>query len=94
MQARISDPRFNLLQTDWGQVEGEPDNAALPALRGRCAAQRLRHAASQCRSYGCPARPVGTRAGRASAQGHPDGMDRTGHSRRRQPPGAAHDGCG
>ena len=33
-QARISDPRFNLLQTDWGQVEGEPDNAALHALRG------------------------------------------------------------
>ena len=34
LQARLSDPRFNLLQTDWGQVEGEPDNTVLPALRG------------------------------------------------------------
>ena len=34
LQARISDPRFNLLQTDWVQVDGGPDNAVLPALRG------------------------------------------------------------
>ena len=40
LQARISDLRFKMLKTDWVQVEGEPDNAALPALRGRCAALR------------------------------------------------------
>ena len=34
LQARISDPRFKMLKTDWVQVEGEPDNAVLPALRG------------------------------------------------------------
>ena len=33
-QARISDPRFNLLQTDWVQVEGVLDNMVLPALLG------------------------------------------------------------
>ena len=34
LQARISDPRFKMLKTYWVQVEGEPDNVALPALRG------------------------------------------------------------
>ena len=34
LQARISDPRFKMLRTYWVQVEGEPDNASLPALRG------------------------------------------------------------
>ena len=34
LQARISDPRFKMLKTYWVQVEGEPDDAALAALRG------------------------------------------------------------
>ena len=34
LQARISDPRFKMLKTYWVQVEGEPDAAALSALRG------------------------------------------------------------
>ncbi|MEO7886639.1 MAG: pseudouridine synthase [Polaromonas sp.] len=33
LQARISDPRFKMLKTYWVQVEGEPDDAALAALR-------------------------------------------------------------
>ena len=33
LQARISDPRFKLEKTYWVQVEGEPDDAALEALR-------------------------------------------------------------
>jgi 23S rRNA pseudouridine2457 synthase len=33
MQARISHPRFKLAKTYWVQVEGEPDEAALNALR-------------------------------------------------------------
>ena len=32
-QARIADPRFKLPKTYWVQVEGEPDEAALAALR-------------------------------------------------------------
>jgi 23S rRNA pseudouridine2457 synthase len=32
-QARISDPRFKMEKTYWVQVEGEPDEAALAALR-------------------------------------------------------------
>jgi 23S rRNA pseudouridine2457 synthase len=33
MQARIADPRFKLPKTYWVQVEGEPDDIALEALR-------------------------------------------------------------
>jgi 23S rRNA pseudouridine2457 synthase len=33
LQARISDPRFKMLKTYWVQVEGEPDETALAALR-------------------------------------------------------------
>ena len=33
LQARISDPRFKLEKTYWVQVEGQPDEAALQALR-------------------------------------------------------------
>lgn len=33
LQARIADPRFKLPKTYLAQVEGEPDNAALDALR-------------------------------------------------------------
>ena len=33
LQARIADPRFKLEKTYWVQVEGEPDQAALDALR-------------------------------------------------------------
>lgn len=33
LQARISDPRFKMEKTYWVQVEGEPDEAALEALR-------------------------------------------------------------
>lgn len=33
LQARISDPRFKMEKTYWVQVEGEPDEAALAALR-------------------------------------------------------------
>ena len=33
LQARIADPRFKLPKTYWVQVEGEPDDAALHALR-------------------------------------------------------------
>ena len=33
LQARISDPRFKMEKTYWVQVEGEPDDAALVALR-------------------------------------------------------------
>ena len=33
LQARISDPRFKLKKTYWVQVEGEPNEAALVALR-------------------------------------------------------------
>ncbi|MDH4450741.1 MAG: pseudouridine synthase [Rhodoferax sp.] len=33
LQARISDPRFKLEKTYWVQVEGEPDDTALAALR-------------------------------------------------------------
>lgn len=33
LQARIADPRFKLEKTYWVQVEGEPDAAALEALR-------------------------------------------------------------
>jgi 23S rRNA pseudouridine2457 synthase len=33
LQARISDPRFKMLKTYWVQVEGQPDEAALAALR-------------------------------------------------------------
>lgn len=33
LQARIADPRFKLDKTYWVQVEGEPDAAALEALR-------------------------------------------------------------
>ena len=33
MQARIADPRFKLAKTYLAQVEGEPDDAALEALR-------------------------------------------------------------
>jgi 23S rRNA pseudouridine2457 synthase len=33
LQARISDPRFKMLKTYWVQVEGQPDDAALAALR-------------------------------------------------------------
>ena len=29
LQARISDLRFKMRKTYWGQIEGEPDNAAL-----------------------------------------------------------------
>ena len=32
-QARIADPRFKMDKTYWVQVEGEPDEAALTALR-------------------------------------------------------------
>lgn len=33
LQARIADPRFKLAKAYWVQVEGEPDEAALEALR-------------------------------------------------------------
>ena len=33
LQARIADPRFKLAKTYWAQVEGDPDEAALAALR-------------------------------------------------------------
>ena len=33
LQARISDPRHKMAKTYWVQVEGEPDDAALEALR-------------------------------------------------------------
>lgn len=33
LQARIADPRFKLEKTYWVQVEGQPDDAALQALR-------------------------------------------------------------
>lgn len=33
MQARIADPRFKLTKSYWVQVEGEPDEGALEALR-------------------------------------------------------------
>lgn len=33
LQARISDPRFKMEKTYWVQVEGQPDEAALQALR-------------------------------------------------------------
>ena len=33
LQARISDPRYKMEKTYWVQVEGEPDEAALLALR-------------------------------------------------------------
>lgn len=33
LQARISDPRFKMEKTYWVQVEGEPDEATLAALR-------------------------------------------------------------
>jgi 23S rRNA pseudouridine2457 synthase len=33
LQARISDPRFKMLKTYWVQVEGEPGDSALAALR-------------------------------------------------------------
>jgi len=33
LQARISDPRFKMEKTYWVQIEGEPDEAALTALR-------------------------------------------------------------
>jgi len=33
LQARIADPRFKMEKTYWVQVEGEPDAAALAALR-------------------------------------------------------------
>ncbi len=33
LQARISDPRYKMEKTYWVQVEGEPDEAALEALR-------------------------------------------------------------
>jgi 23S rRNA pseudouridine2457 synthase len=33
LQARISDPRYKMEKTYWVQVEGEPDDAALEALR-------------------------------------------------------------
>lgn len=33
LQARIADPRYKLPKTYWAQVEGEPDDAALAALR-------------------------------------------------------------
>ncbi|MDR7306443.1 pseudouridine synthase [Rhodoferax saidenbachensis] len=33
LQARISDPRYKMEKTYWVQVEGEPDEAALMALR-------------------------------------------------------------
>jgi len=33
LQARIADPRFKMPKTYWVQVEGEPDDAALHALR-------------------------------------------------------------
>ena len=33
LQARISDPRYKMEKTYWVQVEGEPDGAALVALR-------------------------------------------------------------
>ena len=33
LQARISDPRHKMEKTYWVQVEGEPDDAALAALR-------------------------------------------------------------
>lgn len=34
LQARIADPRHKVAKTYWAQVEGEPDDAALAALRG------------------------------------------------------------
>ena len=33
LQARISDPRYKMEKTYWVQVEGQPDEAALQALR-------------------------------------------------------------
>jgi 23S rRNA pseudouridine2457 synthase len=33
LQARISDPRFKMLKTYWVQVEGEPNDSAMAALR-------------------------------------------------------------
>jgi 23S rRNA pseudouridine2457 synthase len=33
LQARIADPRYKLAKTYWVQVEGEPDDAAIAALR-------------------------------------------------------------
>ena len=35
LQARIADPRYKLAKTYWVQVEGEPDAAAIAALRAR-----------------------------------------------------------
>lgn len=34
LQARIAEPRHKMAKTYWAQVEGEPDEAALTALRG------------------------------------------------------------
>jgi 23S rRNA pseudouridine2457 synthase len=34
LQARIAEPRYKMAKTYWVQVEGEPDDAALAALRG------------------------------------------------------------
>mgnify|MGYP005818864607 CR=1 FL=1 len=34
LQARIADPRYKLAKTYWVQVEGEPDEAPIEALRG------------------------------------------------------------
>ncbi|MBX4389639.1 hypothetical protein K4H03_26545, partial [Mycobacterium tuberculosis] len=33
LQARIADPKHKVAKTYWAQVEGEPDDAAMAALR-------------------------------------------------------------
>ena len=86
LQVRISDPRFEMLRTYWVQVEGEPDNASLPALP---ALPALRGGV-QRKDF--PTRPASVSLKEALPglcereplvrvrQRHPDGIDTTGHS--------------
>ena len=92
LQARISDPRFKMEKTYWVQVEGEPDEAALAALRQGvmlndgitlpARAQRIQPPEGLWERNP----PVRFR------QSIPDQLGGIGDPRGAQPPGAAYDG--
>ncbi len=57
LQARIADPRHKLAKTYWVQVEGEPDEAALGALRRGVALNDGHTRPAEARRIDAPALP-------------------------------------
>ena len=91
LQARISDPRHKMEKTYWVQVEGEPDEAALEALRRGVQLNDGPTRPARARRIDAPCRVVGTHAPGALSPVHSHLLDRADHPRRPQPPGPAHD---